>query len=135
MPTFIRAWERTILWVHGKLLLTAFAAQKTNLTFHKDDAEYDLIKFKKGLSTVNPRKHIRSREANLLLSNETCVIQFIYLATTYAPIFSTMDFDEESGRAGVRAIGMFEIIGRACGLRFPQKCPSNYLYRSFKELR
>ena len=59
------------------------------------------------------------------------MIQFIYLATTYAPLFTTMDFDENNGKVGVRPIGMFEILGRACGLHFPQKCPSNGLYQSF----
>ena len=131
MPTFIRAFERANHWVHGKLLLTAFASQKFNLSFHTKDDGYDFIKQKKGELVVDVRKHISSREMNLLLCNETCVIQFAYLMMTFAPLFTTMDFDENNGSAGIRTIGMFEIIGRACGLRFPQKRPSNGLYGSF----
>ena len=68
---------------------------------------------------MDARKHIKSNEPNLILCNETCAIQFAYLEGQHAPLFTTMDFDEQSGKAGVRAIGMFEIIGRACGIRFP----------------
>ena len=131
MPTFIRAWERCVLWVHGKLLMTAFSCQKVNLIFHQKDEGFDFIKNKKGELKVDPRNHIRSRDRNLILCNETCVIQFAYLTVTYAPLYATMDFDENNGKAGIRTIGMFEIIGRAMGITFPTKCPSNRLYQSF----
>ena len=80
---------------------------------------------------MNARDHIRSRDLNLILCNETCVMQFAYLALTFAPLYTTMDFDEDNGKAGIRSIGMFEIVGRAMGITFPKKCPSNKLYRSF----
>ena len=68
---------------------------------------------------MSTRKHIRSHEPNLILCNETCPIQIAYLEGSFAPLYATMDFDEKSGKAGVRAIGMFEIIGRSCGITFP----------------
>ena len=88
-------------------------------TFHNKDAEFDFVKNKRGDLVVSARKHISSSQPNLILCNETCPIQFAYLEGSFAPLYATMDFDQKTGRAGVRAIGMFEIIGRACGLRFP----------------
>ena len=55
--------------------------------------------------------------------------------TTYAPLFITLDFDENSGKAGLRPIQMFEIVKRACGIQLPQNKPTKSLYFSFQELR
>ena len=120
-----------INWTHGKLLLSTYASSKVKETFHQKDEEFNFIKQKKGELHVDARKHIRSKDLNILLCNETCIIQFVYLMTTYAPLFTTMDFDDKSGKAGIRALGMFEIVWRACGIKFPEKRPANELYPSF----
>ena len=46
-----------------------------------------------------------------------------------------MDYDEKSGKAGLRPIGRFEILKRACGINFPARINGNLLSKSFKELR
>ena len=93
MPTLIRGFERFFQWVHSRLLITAFAAQKVTTTFHNKDAEFDFVKNKRGDLVVSARKHIRSSQPNLILSNETCPIQFAYLEGNFAPLYATMDFD------------------------------------------
>ena len=88
-------------------------------TFHQKDEEFNFVKQKKGELHVDARKHIRSHDLNILLCNETCVIQYIYLMEAYAPLFVTMDIDEKTGKGGLRALGMFEVVFRAMGIRFP----------------
>ena len=115
--------------------MSAYGSSKIKEAFHQKDEGFNFIKQKKGELEVDARKYIRSHELNLLLCNETCVIQFIYLLVTYAPLFTTMDFDDKTGKEGVRALSNFEVLSRACGIKFPEKRPSNQLYRSFWELR
>jgi hypothetical protein len=78
-----------------------------------------LIKQKKGELVVNATKHIVDSECTLIICNETGPSQFLYLMQMYSPLFVTMDFDDSTGKAGLRPIGRIELIGRAMGVVFP----------------
>ena len=93
---------------------------RCNELFHKDDAEFDFVKSKQGKLFVDRGKHIDGGKApTLLLANDTCVLQHLWLICAFSPLFCTMDFDEKTGKAGVRPIGAIEMIRRACGINFP----------------
>ena len=46
-----------------------------------------------------------------------------------------MDFDDKTNRAGLRPVGRFELIKRACGITFPAKVNGTLLFKSFKAVR
>ena len=70
---------------------------RRNEVFHKEDVEYDFVKAKTGKLIVYSSKHIKAKnEPTLLLANDTCVLEYLWLVTTFSPVFAVMDFDEKS---------------------------------------
>lgn len=116
-------------------VLATFAASNPELTYHQSDESFNLIKQKRGELRVDKYKHVIDTDLNLIICNDTCAVQYIYLLTTYCPLFVTMDFDEATGKPGLRALGRFDLIKRAIGLVFPQRVRGNLLHQSFKEVR
>ena len=135
VPALIRFNERLIDMFLVKALMQAFALMQSNEVFHKEDSEFDFVKAKTGKLVVNRGKHISTADPTLLIANDTCVLEYLWLQGTFSPLFAVMDFDENTGKAGLRAIGRFEILQRACGINFPGRINGNLLYKSFRELR
>ena len=135
LPTLVRGVERLIDMVLVKVLMQAFALLRSNEVYHKEDIEFDFVKAKTKKLVVNRGKHINPNEPTLLIANDTCVLEYLWLYSAFSPLIATMDFDEKSGKAGLRALGRFEILQRACGINFPGRVNGDLLYKSFGELR
>ena len=121
VPLLIRLMERLIDLLVGYIIQQLFALMRRSETYHKEDANFDFIKSKKGLLSVSRGNHIKPMsEATLLLCNDTSVLEHVWLMTTFSPVLVVMDFDAE-GKAGLRCIGALERVTRACGISFPVK--------------
>ena len=119
LPALIRLSERFTDKFVMKIILQAFAIMRWTEVFHKDDADFDFVKAKTNKLFVDKSKHIKASEPTLLIANDTSVLQHIWIVNQFSPVFVTMDLDKDSGKAGLRPLGGYEAMRRACGINFP----------------
>lgn len=130
--------ERLIDWTFCKILVQTFSLNRVAESFHREDASYDFVKQKTGKLVVDRSKHFTAQgsEPTLLIANDTCCLQFVWLWQVLSPVLVTMDYaNDGSGKAGLRALGKFELISSAIGIKNPQQVPAASLHSSFKALR
>lgn len=75
------------------------------------------------------------QSGDLILSNQTSVLDFLFLEFAYSPVFTAIAFDSETGQVGLRKVGMFETLTFALGLKFPTEVQAtNNFFTDLKQL-
>ena len=64
-------------------------------------------------------EYIRESDSTIIIANEASLIDYAYLASLCQPMFVAVDIIDEH-KLGLRAMGRFEIISRAMGIKLPQ---------------
>ena len=85
--------ERILDVIMLKCLTQTFALMRWTEVYHKDDANYDYVKDKKGQLVVTRRRHMNKNVPTLILSNDTGVLSYLWLCYTFSPLMVVMDFD------------------------------------------
>jgi 1-acyl-sn-glycerol-3-phosphate acyltransferase len=104
------------------------------LTYHREHKDYDFVKLQKGELKVTVE------EGDVYVCNQTCFADWIYLYSTYSPIFTKIViYKPKNGetKVGLRKMGAFETIMSAIGIKFPEEVteePRN-VYYSIKQLK
>jgi len=122
LPVIIRPIERIFTWMFTKIIMMVCSANHAERRVHPDHLSFDFIKANKGELFVDDSGMFTDKR-QLILSNHINPMDFVYLAHHYCPVFTkvVMYTDTEGKqRAGIRELGMFEVVSHAIGLRFPQ---------------
>lgn len=90
---------------------------------------------------VDDTPMFKGDKPHLILSNHINVLDFVYLAHFYCPLFTkvVLYIDCNGNRkAGVSELGMFEVITHAMGIKFPQivegKINERVVFKDLKSL-
>ena len=103
-------------------------------SYHPDDKGFDFMKYQKGELTV------KVLPGDVYICNQTCFVDWCFLLQNMSPVFTKIVIVEKANgqsKLGIRALGSFETITHALGIRFPDivtEHTSNIFY-SIKELR
>jgi len=83
---------------------------------------------------------VQVQDADLLVCNQTCFVDWLYLIFRYSPTFTQIVIVKQPGgstKAGLRILSGWELFKHAIGLKFPEEVSEDpgYVYYSIKQLR
>jgi hypothetical protein len=123
VPFLIRIIERVMTWMLTKVILMICSANHAERRVHPDHFSFDFIKAQKGELFVDDSPMFENDKPQLILCNHINPLDFVFLAHHYCPIFTKVVMYTDSDgkkRAGVRELGVFEVVTHAMGIKFPQ---------------
>lgn len=71
---------------------------------------------------------------DVIISNNVCVADFIFLEMAYSPLFTAVAINKDTGKFGFRKLGLFETLTHAMGIKFPKEVESSQFYDDLKIL-
>jgi hypothetical protein len=99
VPLLIRWCERFNAWFTTKVLMMVFSANHIQLTVHPSHSSYDFIKSQKGELRANDAPLRDTSKKQLILSNHSNLLDFVFLTHYYTPIFTKVVlYHDESGK-------------------------------------
>jgi len=75
------------------------------------------------------------KAGDVIICNNTSIIDFIYLELAYSPLFTVVAIDEVTKKHGFRKLSLLEIPFHAMGLKFPSEVASNKVYDDLLAMR
>eukprot|EP00347_Sterkiella_histriomuscorum_P002985 403366042 len=130
IPLLIRMLERLFNYCTVKMMLSAFSVNTIRATYHPDHKDFDFIKNEKGELSVKDT----ISGGDIIISNNVSLIDYLFLELCYAPLYTQVAINRQSGKFGFRVIGMLEVLRCAIGIRFPQEVDNGSFYDNLETL-
>lgn len=70
----------------------------------------------------------------MIICNNVCLIDYLYLELSYAPLFTAVAINKKTGKFGFRKLGLLEIPFYAMGLKFPQEVDDGQMFEDLHSL-
>ena len=80
-------------------MLATFGANGYKMRLHGSHNDFSYLEYQQGKSRVNTRKYVQEADQTIIISNEACLIDWIYMSLFFAPIYVSIDLinDEQIG--------------------------------------
>ncbi|CDW91471.1 UNKNOWN [Stylonychia lemnae] len=131
VPILIRMAERLFNYCLCKMILSGFRAGQTKASYHPEHKDFDFIKNEKGeLSVVD-----KITSNDVIICNNVSLIDYLFLEMAYAPLFTAVAVNKQTGKYGFRKLSMLEIPFHAIGIKFPQEVDSSQCFESLLALK
>jgi 1-acyl-sn-glycerol-3-phosphate acyltransferase len=113
-------------------LLATFGANGYKMRLHGSHKDFSYLEYQQGKSRVNTRKYVQEADQTIIISNEACLIDWIYMSLFFAPIYVSIDLINDE-QMGLRPFSRWELVKRAIGIKLPRQ--RDGLVTSFRALR
>ena len=71
----------------------------------------------------------------MIICNNVSVLDYLFLEMAYAPLYTAVAINRESGKYGFRKVALWEIVFYAMGIKFPQEVGRAQFYDNLQALR
>lgn len=61
----------------------------------------------------------RVKSGDVIICNNVSFIDYLFLELSYAPLYTAVAINRQTGKFGIRKLGVLEITGHAIGIKFP----------------